>query len=156
MYQPPHKPLLEEEFSTLCLKLLTSSSEMKEFQALEGIYERVGIMEFMQLSSEVTRRLKDKIREEGKTEENQEDYKIPRHEGALEVNPLPPMEYQLRKKFKCSGYSRVVCTKYAMMLLLDAAFTPRTSSIEISSPAKVLLKPSLSPSRKTLSLTPNG
>ncbi|GJS13040.1 hypothetical protein Tco_0407512 [Tanacetum coccineum] len=65
-------------------------------------------------------------------------------------------EYQLRKKFECSGYSRVVCTKCAMMLLIDAAFTPRTSSIGISLPTKVLLKPSLSPSTKTLSPASNG
>ncbi|GKD04421.1 hypothetical protein Tco_1179395, partial [Tanacetum coccineum] len=42
------------------------------------------------------------------------------------------------------------------MLLLGATFTPETSSIKNSSPTKVLLKPSLSPSTKTLSLTPNG
>nr|GEX15377.1 hypothetical protein [Tanacetum cinerariifolium] len=36
------------------------------------------------------------------------------------------------------------------------AFTPRTSSIRNSSPAKVLLKPSSSPLTKTLSPAPNG
>ncbi|GJZ68677.1 hypothetical protein Tco_0631917 [Tanacetum coccineum] len=43
-----------------------------------------------------------------------------------------------------------------MMLLLGFEFTPRTSSIRISSPAKVLLKPSSSPSTKTISPAPNG
>ncbi|GJX35805.1 hypothetical protein Tco_0247362 [Tanacetum coccineum] len=42
------------------------------------------------------------------------------------------------------------------MLFLDAAFTLGTSLIRISSPAKVLLKPSSSLSTKTLSSAPNG
>ncbi|GJW74330.1 hypothetical protein Tco_0133700 [Tanacetum coccineum] len=62
----------------------------------------------------------------------------------------------IEEKFKGSGYSRVVCTKCTTMLLLDATFTPGTSSIGISSPTKVLLKPSSSPSTKTLSPAPNG
>nr|GFA12802.1 hypothetical protein [Tanacetum cinerariifolium]GFA12811.1 hypothetical protein [Tanacetum cinerariifolium] len=53
-------------------------------------------------------------------------------------------------------YLRVVCTKYATMLVLDATFTLGTSLIGISLPAKVLLKPSSSLSTKTLSLAPNG
>ncbi|GKB72362.1 hypothetical protein Tco_0933774 [Tanacetum coccineum] len=42
------------------------------------------------------------------------------------------------------------------MLLLGVIFTPGTPSIGISSPAKVLLNPSSSPSKKTFSLAPNG
>ncbi|GJR96692.1 zinc finger, CCHC-type containing protein [Tanacetum coccineum] len=60
-----------------------------------------------------------------------------------------------RKKFECSEYSRVVCTKCATMLLLGFTFTLGTSSTRISSPAKVLLKPSSSPLTKTLSPAPN-
>ncbi|GKA94161.1 hypothetical protein Tco_0816147 [Tanacetum coccineum] len=120
-------------------------------------YMKVIIGDFMQLSSEVIRRLKDKIREEGgRLGKIEKITKYPDMElGALEVNPLPPKEYQLRKKFECSEYSRVVCTKCATMLLLGFTFTLGTSSTRISSPAKVLLKPSSSPLTKTLSPAPN-
>ncbi|GJX81455.1 hypothetical protein Tco_0330936 [Tanacetum coccineum] len=141
MYQPPLEPSHQEEFEHVVMNFILDQEE--RVKQLEE-YIKVIIGDFMQLSLKVTRRLKDKIREEGGG-----------GLGALEVNPLPPKEYQLRKKFECLGYSRVVCTKCAMMLLLGAAFTPGTSSIRNSSPAKVLLKPSLSLSTKTLSPTPN-
>ncbi|GJZ32945.1 hypothetical protein Tco_0578381, partial [Tanacetum coccineum] len=155
MYQPPPKPLRQEEFEHIVLNFILDQEE--RVKQLEE-YMKVIIGDFMQLSSEVTRRLKDKIRKEGgRLRKIEKITKYPDMKlGALEVNPLPPKEYQLRKKFECSGYLRVVCTKCAMMLLLGATFTPGTSSIRNSLPSKVLLKPSSSPSTKTLSLAPNG
>ncbi|GJZ23468.1 hypothetical protein Tco_0560927 [Tanacetum coccineum] len=131
MYQPPPKPLRQEEFEHIVLNFILDQEE--RVKQLEE-YMKVIIGDFMKLSLEFTRR----------------------ELGALEVNPLPPKEYQLRKKFECSRYLRVVCTKCATMLFLGTALTPGTSLIEISSPTKVLLKPSLSPSTKTLSSARNG
>ncbi|GJY35549.1 zinc finger, CCHC-type containing protein [Tanacetum coccineum] len=157
MYQPPPKPSRQEKFEHIVMNFILDQEERVE-QLKE--YMNVIIGDFMKLSLEFTRRLKDKIREEGgRLRKIKKITKYPKQEvsnpRAIEVNLLPPKEYQLRKKFKCLRYSRVVCTKCSTIPLLDAAFTLGTSSIGISSPAKVLLKPSLSPSTKTLSLAPN-
>ncbi|GJV58458.1 zinc finger, CCHC-type containing protein [Tanacetum coccineum] len=62
MYQPPPEPSRQEEFEHIVMNFILDQEERVEH--LEE-YMKVIIGDFMQLSSEVTRRLKDKIREEG-------------------------------------------------------------------------------------------
>ncbi|GJT57941.1 hypothetical protein Tco_0992995 [Tanacetum coccineum] len=62
IYQPPPEPSLQEEFEHIVMNFILDQEERVE--QLEE-YMKVIIGVFMQLSSEVTRRLKDKIREEG-------------------------------------------------------------------------------------------
>ncbi|GJX55410.1 hypothetical protein Tco_0285307 [Tanacetum coccineum] len=62
MYQPPPKPSRQEEFEHIMMNFILDQEERVE-QLKE--YMKVIVGDFMQLSSEVTRRLKEKIREEG-------------------------------------------------------------------------------------------
>ncbi|GJZ00405.1 hypothetical protein Tco_0517834 [Tanacetum coccineum] len=62
MYQPPPEPSRQEEFEHIVMNFILDQEERVE--QLEE-YMKVIIGDFMKLSSEFTRRLKDKIREEG-------------------------------------------------------------------------------------------
>ncbi|GJZ40984.1 hypothetical protein Tco_0587870 [Tanacetum coccineum] len=62
MYQPPPEPSCQEEFEHIVMNFILDQEERVE--KLKE-YMKVIIGNFMKLSSEVTRRLKDKIREEG-------------------------------------------------------------------------------------------
>ncbi|GKE35488.1 hypothetical protein Tco_1454810 [Tanacetum coccineum] len=62
MYRPPYEPSRQEEFEQIVMNFILDQEE--RVKQLEE-YMRVIINDFMQLSSKVTRRLKDKIREEG-------------------------------------------------------------------------------------------
>ncbi|GKD40133.1 zinc finger, CCHC-type containing protein [Tanacetum coccineum] len=62
MYQQPPEPSRQEEFEHIVMNFILDQEERVEW--LEE-YMKVIIGDFMQLSSEFTRRLKDKIREEG-------------------------------------------------------------------------------------------
>ncbi|GKE36431.1 hypothetical protein Tco_1459836 [Tanacetum coccineum] len=62
MYQPPPEPSRQEEFEHIVMNFILDQEE--RVKQLED-YMKVIIGDFMQLSSEVTGRLKDKIREEG-------------------------------------------------------------------------------------------
>ncbi|GKC30244.1 hypothetical protein Tco_1037538 [Tanacetum coccineum] len=61
MYRPSSEPSRQEEFEHIMMNFILDQEE--RVKQLEE-YIRVIINNFMQLSSEVTRRLKDKIREE--------------------------------------------------------------------------------------------
>ncbi|GJT05254.1 hypothetical protein Tco_0839716 [Tanacetum coccineum] len=61
MYQPPSEPSRQEEFEHIMMNFILDQEERVE-QLKEYMIVITG--DFMQLSSEVTRRLKDKIREE--------------------------------------------------------------------------------------------
>ncbi|GKE24685.1 zinc finger, CCHC-type containing protein, partial [Tanacetum coccineum] len=88
MYQPPPEPSRQEEFEHIVMNFILDQEERVE--QLEE-YMKVIIGDFMQLSSEVTRRLKDKIREEfgeetgDEIEEEEED--CPKH-----FNTFPTMK----------------------------------------------------------------
>ncbi|GJR06159.1 hypothetical protein Tco_0529143 [Tanacetum coccineum] len=62
MYQPPPEPSRQKEFEHIVINFILDQKEI--VKQLEE-YMKVIIGDFMQLFSEVTRRLKDKIREEG-------------------------------------------------------------------------------------------
>ncbi|GKE40731.1 hypothetical protein Tco_1464136 [Tanacetum coccineum] len=62
MYRPPPEPSRQEEFEHIVMNFILDQKE--RVNQLEE-YIRVIVSDFMQLSSEVTRRLKEKIREEG-------------------------------------------------------------------------------------------
>ncbi|GJR71504.1 hypothetical protein Tco_0083869 [Tanacetum coccineum] len=62
MYRPPSEPSRQEEFEHIVMNFILDQEE--RVKQLEE-YMRVIINDFIQLSSEVTRRLKDKIRKEG-------------------------------------------------------------------------------------------
>ncbi|GJS20709.1 hypothetical protein Tco_0449341 [Tanacetum coccineum] len=113
-YRLPLKPSRQEEFEHIMTNFILDQEE-RVWQLEE--YMKVIVGDFMQLSSEVIRRLKEKLREE-----------VSRI-GEQEVNPLPPKKYHWRKRFEGSGHLKMVCTICTMMLLLDAVFTPGTSLI---------------------------
>ncbi|GKE82476.1 hypothetical protein Tco_1552476, partial [Tanacetum coccineum] len=62
MYQPPSEPSRQKEFEDIVMNIILDQEERVE-QLKE--YMKVIIGDFMQLSLEVTRGLKEKIREEG-------------------------------------------------------------------------------------------
>nr|GEY35033.1 hypothetical protein [Tanacetum cinerariifolium] len=72
MYQPPPEPSRQEEFEHILMNFILDQEERVE--QLEE-YMKVIIGNFMQLSLKVTRRFKDKIREEGAREAVKEDDK---------------------------------------------------------------------------------
>ncbi|GJU24497.1 hypothetical protein Tco_1163118 [Tanacetum coccineum] len=78
MYQLPSEPSRQEEFKHIVMNFILDQEERAK-QLKE--YMKMIISNFMQLSSEVTRRLK-KIKGGGEQDEKiREDYKIPRHQG---------------------------------------------------------------------------
>nr|GEW53416.1 hypothetical protein [Tanacetum cinerariifolium] len=88
MYQPPSEPSPQEEFDHIVMNCILDQEErVKKIKE----YMRVIINDFMQLSLKVTRRLKDKIKEEGSRKRKIE--KITKYTG--EEVPTPLIEHKL-------------------------------------------------------------
>ncbi|GJY47594.1 hypothetical protein Tco_0436657 [Tanacetum coccineum] len=171
MYQPPLEPSRQKEFEHIVMNIILDQEE--RVKQLEE-YMKVIIGNFMQLPSEVTRRLKDKIREEGgrlgKIEKitKYPDMEVPEPLAGHKF-PKTPVKKMFHDTLK-SIPTNPLWIRYVQLNFSNpprfrkstfgfkpgVTFTPGTSWTRISSPAKVLLKPSSSPLTKTLSLAPNG